>query len=45
MITNTIYKPRDKTNMDLKKYKRYHDFKGCQFLITDLKRVIERDNK
>ena len=33
------------TKEHLKKYKRYHDFKGNKYLITDLKRVIERDNK
>lgn len=33
MIHETIYKPRDKTNMNLNKYKRHHDFKGNNFLI------------
>jgi CTP synthase (UTP-ammonia lyase) len=46
MITNTKYKPNDKTNMDLNKYKRYHDFKQTsnKFLERVYNDILKNEN-
>lgn len=46
MITNTKYKPNDKTNMNLNKYKRYHDYKQTSnnFLERVYNDILKNEN-